>query len=216
MCSSYHSRTSTPWQTPCFPPHPSPPSPLLPPVHRPRIKPALALLPKFIKTLNCGAWAGLAFISVAAVPPTSKGALRSQARAGLAFVSHSQKESSTVISFWIPSPFSLLSQPSPAFDPHQRRLFQSTACSSLPLSSLLSLSIILSSTNSPPPPLPAGIILNFAFDDGATIKLPDPSTSQGGLSRIDAQPRRPAAHNTVLGYGHIISSRLSCRCQSRQ
>jgi hypothetical protein len=67
-----------------------------------------------------------------------------------------------------------------------------------------------------PPSLPAGIILNFAFDDGATIKLPDPSTSQGGLSRIDAQPRRPAAHDIVLGYGNIISSRLSRRCQSRQ
>jgi hypothetical protein len=101
-------------QTPCFPPHPShPPSPFFPPVHRPRIKPALAPLPKYIKTLNCGVWAGLAFISVPAVPPhTSKGALRLQARAGLApyseFVSHSQKESPTVISvisFWIPSPF---------------------------------------------------------------------------------------------------------------
>lgn|SRR6267142_2015152 len=198
-------------------PSPPFPSPHLPPVHRPRIKPALALLPKYIKTLNCGAWAGLAFISVAAVPPpTSKGALRSQARAGLApypeFVSHSQKESPTVISFWIPSPFSLLSKPLTSLRPPSASTLSIHCVFFSP--SLLSLFFILSSTNSPP--LPAGIILNFAFDDGATIKLPDPSTSQGGLSRIDAQPRRPAAHDIVLGYGNIISSRLSRRCQSRQ
>lgn len=108
--------------------------------------------------------------------------------------------------------FPSLSIPSPAFDPHQRRLFQFTACSPRPLSPRSS-----SSSHHPtPPPLPAGILLIPGFDDGATIKLPDPSTSQGGLSRIDAQPRRPAAHDIVLGYGNIISSRLARRCQSRQ
>jgi hypothetical protein len=81
------------------------------------------------------------------------------------------------------------------------------------------------STHSPPllhahtlPPSPAGTITNLAirFDDGATIKLSDPTATQGSLSRIDAQPWRLAAHDVVLGYWDFIPSRLACWCQSGQ
>jgi hypothetical protein len=142
----------------------TPPSPLLPPVHRPRIKSALALLPKFIKTLNCGAWTGLAFISVAAVPslPRKVPCVR---KPGLGLhpipsLYHSQKESPTIFLFGSHRLFLFSPNPHQPSTPISVDSFN-------PLRVLLSLSPLplLSSSHRPTlPPFPSrGNNIKFCF-----------------------------------------------------
>lgn len=144
-----------------------------------------------------------AFISVApASRLASTSYLPAFVRAGLPHHSQFEDLRPTVISFRSIASFSLLT-PSLPFGP----VHPSIHCIYLP--------------SPPPPPLPPSFphgsdTANPVYRDGTTIRLPDPSTAEGSLSRIHTQPWRPATHDFVLGYWNFISSRLARRCQSRQ